>query len=185
VGLIVAAGGWAVVRSLQAPAVERVTFSPADGVRAQQKIFDLARRGRRAGPIVLTEAELNAFVSGHLDPADLPLRDPVIRLRGDDLVEIVGPSRWAALLRESPLAPLADALPAGWLARPISLTVATRAELSTEPRRALRLDARRVVIGRQRVPTLALRLMLEPSSLRLTASRCRPRCRPCGSSAAA
>ncbi len=168
IGLIVAAGGWAVVRSLQAPAVERVPFSPADGVRAQQKIFDLARRAARAGPVVLTEAELNAFVSRHLDPADLPLHDPVIRLRADDVVEIVGIVPLGRLLRESPLAPLADALPAGWLARPVWLTVTTRAGLSTEPRRALRLDARRVVIGRQRVPALVLRLVLEPSSLRLT-----------------
>lgn len=167
VGLMVAAGGWAVVRLLQAPSVERVQFSAADGVRAQQKIFDLARRAARAGPVVLTEAELNAFVSRHLDPVDLPFRDPVIRLRGDDLVEVVGTVPLGRLVRESPLAPLADALPAGWLARPVWLTVATRPGLSTEPRRALRLDARRVMIGRQRVPALMLRLVLEPSSLRL------------------
>jgi hypothetical protein len=40
--------------------------------------------------------------------------------------------------------------------------------MSTEPRRTVRLDARRVVIGRQRVPRLTLRLLLDPSSLRLT-----------------
>lgn len=168
VGLVVAAGGWAVVRLLQAPAVERVSSTPEDGARAQQKIFDLARRAGRTGPVVLTEAELNAFVSRHLDPADLPLRDPVIRLRGDDLAEIVGTVPLGRLLHESPLASFADALPGGWLARPVWLTVVTRVGLTTESRRSLRLDARRVVIGRQRVPAVVLRLVLEPSSLRLT-----------------
>ena len=168
VGLVAAAGGWAVIRSLQAPIVEPVRFSPEDGVRAQQKIFGLARRSTRAGAVVLSEAELNGFVSRHLDPADLPLGEPAIRLRGDDLVEIVGTVSLGRLLHESPLAPLAEALPAGWLARPVWLTIAARGRISTEPRRALRLDARRVVIGRQRVPALALRMMLDPSSLRLT-----------------
>jgi hypothetical protein len=42
-----------------------------------------------------------------------------------------------------------------------------RAEIVTEPRRALRLKARRVAIGRQRVPVVVLRLVLDPSSLRL------------------
>ena len=165
--LLAAAGGWAVIRLLQAPIVEPVPFSPEDGVRAQQKIVGLARRSTRAGSVVLSEAELNAFVSRHLDPADLPLREPAIRLRGDDLVNIVGTVSLGRLLNESPLAPLAEALPAGWLARPIWLTVGARGGISTEPRRALRLDARRVVIGRQRVPALVLRLMLDPSSLRL------------------
>src|SRR2546422_8766283 len=165
--LVAAAGGWVVIRLLQAPIVEPVPFSPEDGVRAQQKIVGLVRRSTRAGSVVLSEAELNAFVSRHLDPADLPLREPAIRLRGDDLVNIVGTVSLGRLLNESPLAALAEALPAGWLARPIWLTVGARGRISTEPRRALRLDARRVVIGRQRVPALVLRLMLDPSSLRL------------------
>jgi hypothetical protein len=168
VGLVVVAGGWACLRTLQAPIVEPVRFTPEDGVHAQQKIFGVARRSTRAGPVVLTEAELNAFVSRHLDPADLPLREPVIRLRGDDVVEIVGTVSFGHLLHESPLASLAEVLPAGWLARPMWLTVAALGRISTEPRRALRLDARRVVIGRQRVPALVLRLVLDPSSLRLT-----------------
>ena len=165
--LVAAAGGWVVIRLLQAPIVEPVPFSPEDGVRAQQKIVGLVRRSTRAGSVVLSEAELNAFVSRHLDPADLPLREPAIRLRGDDLVNIVGTVSLGRLLNESPLAAFAEALPAGWLARPIWLTVGARGRISTEPRRALRLDARRVVIGRQRVPALVLRLMLDPSSLRL------------------
>jgi len=167
VGVLTVAGGWAVVRLFEPPVVEAIRFAPDDGVRAQQKIFDLARRRTRAGPVVLSEAELNAFVSRHLDPADLPFGEPALRLRGDDLAEIAGTVPLGRLLQESPLGALAQALPAGWLARPVWLTVRMRAEIVTEPRRALRLKARRVAIGRQRVPVVVLRLVLDPSSLRL------------------
>jgi hypothetical protein len=155
------------MRLLQAPVVEPAQFAPDDGIRAQQKLFSLGRRRTpRAGSVVLSEAEVNAFVSRHLDPTDLPLREPVIRLR-DDVVEVVGTVPLGRLLHESPLAPLAAALPAGWLSRPLWLTVTARAEIAIEPRRALRLDARRLAVGRQRVPAFALRLVIDPSSLRL------------------
>jgi hypothetical protein len=168
IAVLVAGAAWAVMRMLDTPALEPVRYAPSDGVRAQQKILDLVRRRARPGGVVLTEAELNAFVSRHLDPADLPLRDPVIRLHGDDVVEIAGTLPLARLLHESPLGNLTDALPAGWLARPVWLTVLARTTVVTEPRRVLRLDPQRVTIGRQRVPVILLRLVLDPSSLRLT-----------------
>jgi hypothetical protein len=168
IGVLVAGAAWAVMRMLDTPTLEPVRYTPSDGVRAQQKILDLVRRRPRPGGVVLTEAELNAFVLRHLDPADLPLRDPVIRLRGDDVVEIAGTLPLARLLHESPLGSLSDALPAGWLARPVWLTVLARTTVVTEPRRVLRLDPQRVTIGRQRVPVILLRLVLDPSSLRLT-----------------
>lgn len=168
IGLVAGAGVWGVARSLQSPNVAPVAFGPEDGVRAQQKIFDLARRAARAGAVALTEAELNAFVLRHLDAADLPLRDPALRLRGDDVAEITGSVPLGRLLRESPLASVADVLPGRWLARPVWLTLTVHGRLETEPRRALHLDVRRVVFGRQRVPAVVLRMMLEPASLRLT-----------------
>jgi|RhiMetdeSRZDD1v2_1073273.scaffolds.fasta_scaffold01993_19 hypothetical protein len=156
------------MRMLDTPTLEPVRYVPADGVRAQQKILELARRRARSGGVVLTEAELNAFVSRHLEPADLPLRDPVIHLRGDDTVEIAGTLTVARLLHESPLGRLADTLPGGWLARPVWLTVVARTTVVTEPRRVLRLDPQSVALGRQWVPVIMLRLVLDPSSLRLT-----------------
>ena len=168
IGVLVAGAAWGVMRILDTPALEPARYAPSDGVRAQQKILDLARRRSRSGGVVLTEAELNAFVSRHLEPADLPLRDPMIRLRGDDVVEVAGTLPLARLLHESPLGSLADALPAGWLARPVWLTVLARTTLVMEPRRVLRLDPQRVTIGRQRVPAIVLRLVLDPSSLRFT-----------------
>jgi hypothetical protein len=167
VAAVVAVSGWAVMRTLQAPAVEATRFTREDGVRAQQKIVDLALHRVRGGTVLFSEAEVNAFVSRHLDPADLPVRDPMIRLRDGDILEIVGTVALGRLVRESPLATLTEMLPAGWLARPLWLSVAARAATSSEPRRTLRLEPRRLLLGRQRVPAFMLRLMLDPSSLRL------------------
>jgi hypothetical protein len=164
---VVAVGGWAMTRTFQAPVVETVRFTRDDGVRAQQKIVDLALHRARSGPVLFSEAELNAFVARHLDPAQLPIRDPVIWLRGEDTLEIIGTVALGRLVRESPLAPLAEILPAWWLARPVWLTVAAGATVSTERRHILRLEPRRLLIGRQRVPAFVLRLVLDPSSLRL------------------
>jgi hypothetical protein len=165
--LLAAAAGYVVLRSMEAPGVTPPHFTREDDVRAQQKIVDLARRRPREGTVILTEAELNAFVSRHLDPVDLPLRDTALRLLGDDLVEVAGTTPLGRLLHESPLAPLTPAVPSGWLARPIWVTIRAHATIATEPRRAVRLDMRRVVIGRQRVPAVLLRVLLDPSSLRL------------------
>jgi hypothetical protein len=167
VAAVVAVSGWAVMRTLQAPAVEATRFTREDGVRAQQKIVDLALHRVRGGTVLFSEAEVNAFVSRHLDPADLPVRDPMIRLRDGDILEIVGTVALGRLVRESPLATLTEMLPAGWLARPLWLSVAARAATSSEPRRTLRLEPQRLLLGRQRVPAFMLRLMLDPSSLRL------------------
>ena len=167
IGLVAAAAGYVVLKSLESPGIEPPRFTRDDDARAQQKIVELARRRPRDATVVLTEAELNAFVSRHLDPVDLPLRDTVLRLVGEDLVELAGTTPVGRLLQESPLAPLTAVVPSGWLARPVWLTIGAHATIATEPRRALRLDVGRVVIGRQRVPAVLLRLLLDPSSLRL------------------
>jgi len=164
---VVGTGGWVVTRILQAPVIESTHFTREDGVRAQQKIVDLALHQGRRDPVLLTEAEVNAFVSRHLDPAELPVGEPVIRLRDNDTLEIIGTVALGRLVRESPVATLADILPRWWLARPVWLSIAARAATSTERRPVLRLEPRRLLIGRQRVPAFVLRLLFEPSSLRL------------------
>jgi hypothetical protein len=164
---VVGGGGWVVTRILQAPVIESTRFTREDGVRAQQKIVDLALHQRRRDPVLLTEAEVNAFVSRHLDPAELPVGEPVIRLRDNDTLEIIGTVALGRLVRESPVAALADILPRWWLARPVWVSIAARAATSSERRPVLRLEPRRLLIGRQRVPAFVLRLLFEPSSLRL------------------
>jgi len=160
-------GGWVVTRALEAPVIEATRFTREDGIRAQQKIVDLALHRGRRDAVLLTEAEVNAFVSRHLDPAELPVGEPVIRLRDNDTLEIIGTVALGRLVRESPVATLADILPRWWLARPVWLSIAARAATSSERRPVLRLEPRRLLIGRQRVPAFVLRLLFEPSSLRL------------------
>src|SRR5688572_15100909 len=61
-------GGSAAVafRMLAAPDSEAPVTSAADGSRAQQKLFSLARQNRRGATVALTEAEVNAFLDRHL-----------------------------------------------------------------------------------------------------------------------
>jgi len=164
-GTLAAAGGWGLMRCLQTPARDAITFTREDGTRAQRKLLDLARERPRGENLVISEAEVNAFVAYHIDPADFPLRDPTIRLREGDGVDITGTVTVERVLRESSLASLADLLPSDWAARPLWLTVNARSRLVTDRRRTLRLEARRLAIGRQRVPSVLLPLILDPSML--------------------
>lgn len=145
--------------------IPAVRVTAEDATRAQQKLFRLLR-GSAKEPVVLTEAELTAFVSRSVDQQDLPFGDPLILLHDGDVVKIVGRIPLGRLLAESPLALVAALLPDRWSWRAVWLQIATRAEFEREPRRQLRLDIRRVTLGRQRVPVSALRLLFEPARLR-------------------
>src|SRR5262245_38763565 len=98
---VVAVGGWAVTRTFQDPVIQASRFTREDGLRAQQKLIDLTLHRGRSGPVLLSEAEVNAFVSRHLDPAELPISNPVITLRDNDTVEILGTVTLGRLVRES------------------------------------------------------------------------------------
>jgi hypothetical protein len=166
--IVVAALAWGGTRALQRPDGRPVAFGPEDGARAQQKIFDLARRGARAGSVALTEAEVNAFVARHIDPNDLPMSEPNIRLLGDDGLQVVGRVSVRRLLEESPLAVVARSLPGQWREQTVWLTVVLKARMEMGPRRTLRLEPRRFAVGRQWLPVIILRLFADPASLRYT-----------------
>lgn len=161
----VAAGAWGTARALQDPGDPAVVSTPEDAARAQQKLFRLARGAAREN-VVLSEAEINAFVSRNVDPRDLPFEEPIVLLRAHDVVELAGRVSLGRLLAASPLALIADVLPAGWLARRVFLRLAAHAEFELAPRRQLRLDVREVTVGQQRLPAFTLRLLFEPASLR-------------------
>jgi hypothetical protein len=166
-GLLVAVGAsvWGTSRALHDPVVGAVATTPEDAASAQQKLFRLIRGGAR-DPVVVSEAEVNAFVSRNVDPRDLPFDHPVVFLRNDNVVELVGQVSLRRLLAESPLALVAEVLPSEWLARPLWLQLSAHAEFERQPRTQLRLDVRRVRLGRQWLPPVALRLVFEPTSLR-------------------
>lgn len=168
VGLLATIGVsfWGASRALEAPTITPVRRPTAeDAARAQQKLFRLVR-GSASEPIAMSEAEINAFVSRNVDPRDLPFDRPTIVFHDGDILEIVGEVPLARLLADSPLGFVGGLLPERWRARPVWIQVAAHARLERRPRTQLRLDVQRMAIGRQRVPTLALRLLFDPARLR-------------------
>lgn len=147
--------------------------TPEDGLRAQQKIYELTRRGGRPArrqPVVLTEAELNAFLSRHLaEAADLPLTGVAVRLPADGVVDLTGRLPLGTLLDELPGPGGTRLLPAHWIERPVWMRIHGQARLDrgTGGRRYLRVDVDRFWLGRQRLPTVLVRLLFSPVALRL------------------
>lgn len=170
-----------VIGIFQDPGLKVSEPSRADGLRSQQKLYEVLQRqgpattGRRGGKndaVVLTEREVNAFLSRHLtESAELPLDGLIVRLPGKGLVELAARVPLRALLGELPLGGLADALPGDWLERPLWLRLRTHPRVEDgvgeRQRRYLRIDVERFYLGRQRLPAFMLRLLLNPTALRL------------------
>jgi hypothetical protein len=174
--LLLGVGGGAVWGGFQiarAPDFIGSTSGVADGIRAQQKIYDLLRRGGgRPHSVTLSEREVNAFLSRHLgETADMPVRNLAVRLPGDGRAEIAGQIPARELLKVAPLSVLAAVLPAGWLDRPLWLVVLAKVTLEggagSRERHHLRLDVDRFWLGRLRLPEVMLRVLLDPTALRL------------------
>jgi hypothetical protein len=175
--LVLVGGGvvWGVIQALREPDIHSIAVVPADGVRAQQKIFEIVRRGGHAGdrnaePIVFAERELNAFLARHLgESAALPLTDSSLRLERGGIAEVHARLPLRYLLREQPASMLGGFLPGVWLDRRVWLRVGVRPELESDParreRRYLRLEVTDFAVGRQRLPALLLRVLLDPTAL--------------------
>lgn len=167
--------GWGLFQILQRPGIAVSVPTAEDGRRAQEKIYEIVGREGRSGgvsrvPIVLSEAELNAFLARHLgEAADLPISALTVRLEGNGLVGVAGLVPLKHLLGEAPLTALVDLLPTRWVERPVWLRIRTRVrvERGTSGRRYLRLDVREFALGRQRLPAMLPRLVLDPATLYL------------------
>jgi len=154
---------WVGSRLLREPDVTAAAGTSEDGIRAQQKIFEIARgepprRGGRPHQVIVTEAELNRFLSKHLvEVARMPVVFNAIHLAGDGLLP----------LRDLVSASLAaNLVPTTWLDRQVWLHLNARASLvvgaTRSQRRYLRFDVQRLAIGRQPLPGLLLRLLPSP-----------------------
>jgi hypothetical protein len=140
----------------------------ADGARAQRKILELGRRAKRAETIVLTQAEVNALLVRHVVEArGVRLASPSVELIGEDRFVVHARSPLRQLFDEAALGAMADVLPAGWQTRPVWLRVGARLRVEGDARRQLRVDVDEFAIGRQRLPTQALRLLLDPAAVGL------------------
>lgn len=167
---LVAAGAWVGYRGLQEPEVKVETPTAEDGLRGQQKIYTVLRGGAgraraRTTEIVISEREVNGFLSRHLaDAGELPVKAGTLKLLDEGRVEFKG----RVTLRD--LLP-AQLLPAAWLDRPIWLHLRARASLEVEAarghRRHLRLDVERYAVGRQWLPGVLVRPLLSRAMLAL------------------
>ena len=163
---LVAAGAvWFGQGLFDRPAATFEVGTPAEGHRAQQKVFELAsgitsRRDPR-GAVTLSERELNALLTRHLD-AELPLADGGVHLVGDGVVEIAGRLPLHSLLGDS-VSSLARMLPARWAGQPVWLRVRGHVRLESGAARGdvrrLRLDPEAVWLGSRRAPTIVLALL--------------------------
>lgn len=175
--LVVGGAAWGTYQLTRAPGFVGAPTTPADGIRAQQKIFDVIRRSGSGRPhtVALSEREVNAFLNRHLgETADLPLRNLAVRLPDDGHAEIAGQIPLRRLLSAPPFSMVAGFLPSEWLDHHVWLALRTRVTLEggsgSRARRYLRLDVERFWIGRQRLPELMLRLLLDLEALRLLRS---------------
>jgi hypothetical protein len=170
--IVLGGGAWAVFQIARAPDFIAPPTTKADGIRAQQKIFDLLRRGPGGRPraVSLSEGELNAFLARHLETSELPLRNLAVRQPGGGRGEIAGQLPLRDLLQVAPLSALIGVLPVGWLDHGIWLSLRTHVALErgdgARERRYLRLDVERFWLGRLQMPEFMLRVLLDPAALR-------------------
>ena len=157
---------WGVILVRQTPDRPTVVATAEDSARAQQKVFQVVGRGRgnRIGAVVFTEAEVNALVSRQL-AGHLPLSSPAVRLLGDDTVELFGRVPARRLLVESPIPWLSELVPAGWGRREVWLRIRAQARLETGRRPRLRFEPTEFSVGRLPLPTVMVRLLLDPGTL--------------------
>jgi hypothetical protein len=163
-------GGVAAVglRMLALPDAPPPATSPADGSRAQQKLFGLGRQDRRGATVTLTEAELNALLDRHLvEAGGTRLSGLNATLVGDDRVDLRARTSLERMLGEVGLAPVAGVLPGRWRSRPVQLRVRGHVSVEDTASRHLRLDVEALTVGRQPVPAPALRLLIDPAAVGL------------------
>ena len=159
---------------VNAPDVQPTRYSRADGLTAQQKLYELVLRqtGRssRQDPVVITEAEANAFLANHLEASDLPLNPLIVRFAGGQ-VEVQGQTPLRNLLQGPPFAQILPYVSDSRLDRPQWVTVKGRIVIEgkgTEgPRSYGRVDLSEFALGRQELGTWLVSFMLGPTSKRL------------------
>lgn len=150
------------------PTVPQVEYTPADGHRAQEKLFELVlrdpRRASNSEPVVLTERELNAFLARHLAESEgIPFSPLVVRLL-PGTIEVQGRMTLINLFRGFPFSLLAKSLPASTLERPVWVTVSGTIQVQGRKSRTEReyghLQVNAFSLGNQDLGPWILALML-------------------------
>jgi hypothetical protein len=149
---------------IQAPA-----FSQSDGYRAQQKLYEVILReggkSSRRDAIVLSERELNAFLSRHLlEAASLSFSRLSVLLLSDNSVEFRGRTELRNLLKGFPFAQIAPYLPPGKLDEPVWVKVRGRLRMERgavrRDREYASLDVSEFSLGAQPMGVWLLQILL-------------------------
>ena len=156
------------------PEVHLTRYSRSDGYAAQQKLYELVLRqtGRssRQDPVVITDAEANAFLANHLEASDLPLNPLVVRfVKGQ--IEVQGQTPLRNLLQGPPFAQVLPYVSDSRLDRPLWVTVKGQFGVEgrgTEGSRSYgRVDLTQFALGQQELGTWLVSFMLGPTAKRL------------------
>jgi hypothetical protein len=153
---------WTVTRIASSSPLPMPATTAADGRRAQQKIYEVAR-GK--DEVVLTDRELNALLSRHLaDAPRMPLVGLIVGFPARDTVELAGRVPLARLLRGG----AAAYLPERWRQRGAWVYVLATSHVDDRPGgRELLLDVRDWAVGRQHLPAWLLPAILDGETLRV------------------
>jgi hypothetical protein len=157
------------------PDVQPTRFTRADGFSAQRKLYELVLResGRstRTDPVILSEAEVNAFLANHLaEAANLPFSPLIVRFEGGQL-ELRGQTVLRNLLQGPPFPQLMPYLPAAHLDQTVWVTVRGRFIIdhprTKGGRTYARVEVSEFALGKQPVGRWLLWLMLGPAGSKL------------------
>ena len=149
--------------------IQAPPFTPSDGYRAQQKFYEIVlregRKSSRRDPIVLSERELNAFLSRHLmESASLSFSRLSVLLLSDNTVEFRGRTELRNLLKGFPFAQIAPYLPAGKLDEPVWVRVRGRLKMERgavrRDREYAALDVSEFALGAQPLGVWLLQLLV-------------------------
>jgi hypothetical protein len=149
------------------PVVGPVPFTKNDGYTAQQKLFEVAARqsGRssRRDPLTITEPEVNAFLSRHLDQAGLPLSPMVVRFAKGEIVA-QGQTAFRNVLKGPPFAQIVPYISSKRLDEPVWVTVGGRIKTEgTGNNRRGRVEVTQFALGTQPLGSILLLLLMGPS----------------------
>jgi len=171
IGLVLGAGALFVSRNIsESPEVRPVSFSRADGFAAQQKLYEIALRqaGRsnRRDPISLSEREVTAFLSRHLDKTSrVPLSDLTVRFDSDQFVA-QGQAPLRSLIQGGLFSYVLPYIPDRRLDQPVWVSVRGTISIETpalETRQYAKVSVSRFTLGRQPVNAFLVYVLMGPS----------------------
>jgi hypothetical protein len=149
------------------PDVRPVAFTKTDGHTAQQRLFELlsrqSRRSSRRDPVVITEAEANAFLARHLEQAGLPLSPIMLRFsQGQFTAQGQTPLR--NLFKGPPLSYVVPYITDRRFDQPVWVTVRGRVRVEGgSGDRHGEVDVAEFVLGRQPLGSFLLWVLLGPT----------------------